>query len=94
MPKSLMKITIQKRGFLFRCSRALHIDTVLSFPRNCETLPRRVTLEETGPHIVVVDPTYPHVKVDFRNDSTAIVQVQTQLLQTQTLLQEVTEVVL
>ena len=39
-------------------------------------------------------PTHPNVEVDVFDDTTAIVQVQTQLVQTQALLQEVAEVVL
>lgn len=42
----------------------------------------------------VLPHTYPHIQVNFSNDPAAIVQVQAQLVQTESFLQEVAQVVL
>lgn len=59
--------------------------------RYCETLAIRGQGNRPG-H--VLPHTYPHIQVNFTNDPAAIVQVQAQLVQTESLLQKVAQIVL
>lgn len=81
------------------------LEIVVELQRSCETVKsasvRKITydvyccLEEScQPSSHVLIKTHPDIEVDFLNDTAAFVQVQAQLVETQSFLQKVTEVVL